>query len=278
MWMLWPEVLANYAMHHETGGRCRSGDRGRAARAPQQFNEGFATSEYLGAALLDQAWHRLGADAAKKVGCRDVRGRGAESGRTRQSGRSAPLLAARTSRTSSRAATTPGYYSYIWSEVLDADTVDWFKENGGLTRANGDRFRSAVARRRRLEGPARGLRRLPRAPRRDRAAAQASRARVAPARRSRARALRTRERADLTVGARWVAASADRPRSWMARSRGIDLVRGQPHRTTRHPAPVGDPRPFSSMTISARTGHRSHSARQILPRPSNSPIRPRSRA
>ena len=34
-----------------------------------------------------------------------------------------------------------GYYSYIWSEVLDADTVEWFRENGGLTRANGERFR-----------------------------------------------------------------------------------------------------------------------------------------
>ncbi|WP_428831112.1 M3 family metallopeptidase [Arthrobacter citreus] len=33
------------------------------------------------------------------------------------------------------------YYAYIWSEVLDADTVEWFKENGGLTRENGDRFR-----------------------------------------------------------------------------------------------------------------------------------------
>ena len=37
-----------------------------------------------------------------------------------------------------------GYYSYIWSEVLDADTVEWFRENGGLTRANGDRFRDRL--------------------------------------------------------------------------------------------------------------------------------------
>jgi peptidyl-dipeptidase Dcp len=37
-----------------------------------------------------------------------------------------------------------GYYSYIWSEVLDADTVEWFKENGGLSRENGDRFRRFV--------------------------------------------------------------------------------------------------------------------------------------
>ena len=37
-----------------------------------------------------------------------------------------------------------GYYSYIWSEVLDADAVEWFRENGGLTRANGDHFREAL--------------------------------------------------------------------------------------------------------------------------------------
>ena len=37
-----------------------------------------------------------------------------------------------------------GYYSYIWSEVLDADTVEWFKENGGLLRENGDHFRRTL--------------------------------------------------------------------------------------------------------------------------------------
>ena len=37
-----------------------------------------------------------------------------------------------------------GYYGYIWSEVLDADTVEWFKEHGGLTRANGDHFRKSL--------------------------------------------------------------------------------------------------------------------------------------
>ena len=37
-----------------------------------------------------------------------------------------------------------GYYSYIWSEILDADTVEWFKENGGLNRSNGDHFRATL--------------------------------------------------------------------------------------------------------------------------------------
>ncbi|MEP6843145.1 MAG: M3 family metallopeptidase, partial [Pseudolysinimonas sp.] len=69
MWMLWPEVLANYAKHYQTGEALDQGIVDRL-HASEQFNEGFATSEYLGAALLDQAWHGLSADAAKAV--RDV--------------------------------------------------------------------------------------------------------------------------------------------------------------------------------------------------------------
>ena len=37
-----------------------------------------------------------------------------------------------------------GYYSYLWSEVLDADTVEWFKQHGGLKRENGNRFRQSL--------------------------------------------------------------------------------------------------------------------------------------
>ena len=55
MWMLWPEVLANYAVHHETGEPIDAGVVARI-RESETFNKGFATSEYLAAALLDQAW------------------------------------------------------------------------------------------------------------------------------------------------------------------------------------------------------------------------------
>ncbi len=141
MWMLWPEVLANYAVHHQTGERMPQEfvDKITASSA---FNEGFATSEYLAAALLDQAWHTLGAEA--KVD--DVAA--FEAAALAGAGLDNPAVPTRYSSTyfahTFSGGYDAGYYSYIWSEVLDADTVEWFKENGGLTRANGDRFRERL--------------------------------------------------------------------------------------------------------------------------------------
>ncbi len=138
VWMLWPEVVANYAIHVETGEPLSTDiiDRLRDAAA---FNEGFNTTEYLAASLLDLAWHTLTAGeevddvlefeatALAKAGIAVD----AVPPRYR-SGYFAHIFAG---------AYSAGYYSYLWSEVLDADTVDWFTENGGLTRANGDAFR-----------------------------------------------------------------------------------------------------------------------------------------
>ncbi|MGX5680106.1 M3 family metallopeptidase [Schumannella luteola] len=141
MWMLWPEVLANYAVHHQTGEPMPQEfvDRIQASSA---FNEGFQTSEYLAAALLDQAWHALGAG----VVIDDVPT--FESRALTAVGLHNPAVPTRYSSTyfahTFSGGYDAGYYSYIWSEVLDADTVEWFKENGGLTRENGDRFRQRL--------------------------------------------------------------------------------------------------------------------------------------
>lgn len=141
MWMLWPEVLANYAVHHTTGEPMPQ-ELVDKLHASEQFNEGFATSEYLAAALLDQAWHLIKPDA----GISDVAG--FEAGALASVGLDNPAVPARYASTyfahTFSGGYDAGYYSYIWSEVLDADTVEWFKENGGLTRANGDRFRSRL--------------------------------------------------------------------------------------------------------------------------------------
>ncbi|WP_341941923.1 M3 family metallopeptidase [Microbacterium sp. LWH10-1.2] len=141
MWILWPEVLDNYARHHETGEPLDPAIVDRL-RATETFDQGHATSEYLAAAWLDQAWHRVGADA-------DVDDVAAfEAAALADIGLNDPVVPTRYSSTYFAhvfsGGYSAGYYSYIWSEVLDADTVDWFRENGGLTRENGDRFRDRL--------------------------------------------------------------------------------------------------------------------------------------
>lgn len=141
MWMLWPEVLANYAVHYQTGEPMPQ-DLVDKVRASSAFNEGFKTSEYLAAALLDQAWHSITAET------RVTEVSAFEAAALSSVGLDNPAVPPRYS--SAYFAHTfsggydAGYYSYIWSEVLDADTVEWFKDNGGLTRDNGNRFRELL--------------------------------------------------------------------------------------------------------------------------------------
>ncbi|WP_111719001.1 M3 family metallopeptidase [Homoserinimonas sp. OAct 916] len=141
MWMLWPEVLANYAVHHQSGSPMPE-ELVDKVQASVQFNEGFATSEYLAAAMLDQAWHRITADD-EVTDVADF-----EKAALADAGLNNPAVPTRYSSTyfahTFSGGYAAGYYSYIWSEVLDADTVEWFKENGGLTRKNGDRFRELL--------------------------------------------------------------------------------------------------------------------------------------
>ncbi|MGH3689250.1 MAG: M3 family metallopeptidase [Microbacterium sp.] len=141
MWILWPEVLDNYARHHETGAPLDPAIIERL-RATETFDQGHATSEYLAAAWLDQAWHRLGTD--QEVA--DVAA--FEAAALADIGLDDPAVPTRYSSTYFAhvfsGGYSAGYYSYIWSEVLDADTVGWFRDNGGLTRGNGDRFRQRL--------------------------------------------------------------------------------------------------------------------------------------
>ncbi|BAU32911.1 M3 family metallopeptidase [Microcella alkaliphila] len=143
MWMLWPGLVDDYAVHHETGEPIPA-ETIEKIRASETWGEGFATSEYLAAALLDQAWHRLSPEEANAV--TDVAAFEAEA--LARVGLDNPAVPTRYSSTyfahTFSGDYDAGYYSYIWSEVLDADTVEWFRENGGLTRANGDRFREYV--------------------------------------------------------------------------------------------------------------------------------------
>jgi peptidyl-dipeptidase Dcp len=143
MWILWPEVVENYARHHETGEKLPQEwiDNLNAART---FNEGHATTSYLAAAILDLAWHSLNIEQAAKV--TDVEGFEAQA--IKDYGLDfAPVPTRYRSTYFSHifaGGYSSGYYGYIWSEVLDADTVDWFKENGGLKRENGEHFKNTL--------------------------------------------------------------------------------------------------------------------------------------
>jgi peptidyl-dipeptidase Dcp len=121
MWMAEPEVLANYAKHYQTGAAMPKELLDKVA-ASKKFNQGQATTEYLAASLLDQRWHQL---TPAQIPA-DVLGFEATALKDAGIGYSA------------------GYYAYLWSEKLDADTVEWFKENGGLQRKNGDWFRKTL--------------------------------------------------------------------------------------------------------------------------------------
>jgi peptidyl-dipeptidase Dcp len=141
MWATWPEIFQNYAKHYQTGKPMPKAllDKVEAA---DSFGQGFTTTAQVSATILDQAWYQLKAEevpddvlafeaaALKKHGVDFApvppRYRSTYFSHIFSSGYSA------------------GYYSYLWSEVLDADSVEWFKQHGGLKRANGDHFRKTL--------------------------------------------------------------------------------------------------------------------------------------
>ena len=141
MWATWPEVLKNYAKHYKTGEPIPQALLDKAIAA-EKFNQGYKTTEYLSASLLDQAWHQLNPSDVPQDGV------AFEAEALHKAGVDFPPVPPRyRSFYFSHAFAggySAGYYSYIWSEVLDADTVEWFKEHGGLKRENGDRFRAML--------------------------------------------------------------------------------------------------------------------------------------
>jgi peptidyl-dipeptidase Dcp len=144
MWAWWPEILSAYARHHVTGEPLPQAEVD-GLLAASSYGEGFATVEYLGAALLDHEWHRL-APGADPVAAEDVETFEREA--LRRHGIDLDVVPPRYRSTYFQHAFLngydAGYYSYIWSEVLDADLVEWFHEHDGLQRSNGERFRQRL--------------------------------------------------------------------------------------------------------------------------------------
>jgi peptidyl-dipeptidase Dcp len=142
MWSTWPEILENYARHYQTGERIPQELLDRVIEA-EKFNEGYRTTEYLASSVLDMCFHTLPADqipSADEI-------LAVEERCLKDAGFDYPAVPPRY-RTAYfshiMGGYSAGYYSYIWSEVLDADSVKWIKENGGLTRENGDHFRATL--------------------------------------------------------------------------------------------------------------------------------------
>jgi peptidyl-dipeptidase Dcp len=141
MWATWPEVLKNYAKHYKTGEPIPQALLDKVVAA-EKFNQGFKTTEYLSATLVDQAWHQLNPSDMPKDAI------AFEADSLRKAGVDFPPVPPRyRSFYFSHAFAggySAGYYSYIWSEVLDADSVEWIKQHGGLKRENGGRFRATL--------------------------------------------------------------------------------------------------------------------------------------
>ena len=141
MWSVNPVVLANYAKHYQTGAPMPQELLDKVI-ASKKFNEGFRTTEYLAASILDQKWHQLGASQIPT----DVLGFEAASLKAAGVDYAPVPPRYRTTYFSHvfSGGYSAGYYGYLWSEKLDADTVEWFNENGGMLRKNGDYFRKML--------------------------------------------------------------------------------------------------------------------------------------
>jgi peptidyl-dipeptidase Dcp len=140
-WALYPAVFSHYAKHYKTGAAMPA-DLVAKIKKAENFNQGYKLTELVAAAELDMQWHTLPAsaplqqpDAFEKQALEKMN----------------VLLAAVPPRYRSSyfshiwsSGYSAGYYAYLWSEMLDDDAYAWFEEHGGLTRANGDRFRQMV--------------------------------------------------------------------------------------------------------------------------------------
>ena len=140
-WSTHPEVLNNYALHYKTG-EVIPAELLKKIKDAGTFNQGYSMIENLCSSSLDMKWHTISADekiedVAKfetdalekmKLNVDEVppRYRSTYFAHIFSGGYAA------------------GYYSYLWTEMLSHDAYDWFKDNGLLTRENGQKFREQV--------------------------------------------------------------------------------------------------------------------------------------
>jgi peptidyl-dipeptidase Dcp len=142
-WALYPAVLDHYARHYKTGLPMPT-ELAAKIRKAETFNQGYKVTEVVAAAELDLQWHMLPASAPLQP---------PDTFEKEALEKMHLLLSAVPPRYRSSYFRhiwdvsedySAGYYAYLWAEMLDDDAYQWFEDNGGLTRANGDRFRQMV--------------------------------------------------------------------------------------------------------------------------------------
>jgi peptidyl-dipeptidase Dcp len=154
MWAREPKVLAHFARHYQSGEAMPAELLDKVLGAAT-YGGGYATTEYIAAAMLDQSWHQIGvsqAPTADQVMAFEARA-------LKQDGIAYALVPPRYHSPyflhafSADSDYSAGYYAYLWSEVLARDTGQWMHDHGGLTRSNGDTFRDKVLSRGRTREP-----------------------------------------------------------------------------------------------------------------------------
>ncbi|HTW48225.1 MAG TPA: M3 family metallopeptidase [Acidobacteriaceae bacterium] len=140
-WATYPAVFRHYATHYQTGEPMPDA-LAEKLRKSRDFNQGYRLTELLAASMLDMQWHTLAPDAPVQ---------NVDAFEKSALEKSRVDLAAVPPRYRSTYflhiwanGYAAGYYAYQWTEMLDDDAFQWFEEHGGLTRANGERFRSMV--------------------------------------------------------------------------------------------------------------------------------------
>ena len=140
-WASYPAVFDHFAKHYKTG-EPMPAELAAKIRKAEKFNQGYLLTELLAAAELDMQWHVIPADAAIE-----------KPDAFEKDALEKKHLWLETVPTRYRSTYfqhiwsggyAAGYYAYLWSEMLDDDAYQWFEDHGGLTRANGDRFRKMV--------------------------------------------------------------------------------------------------------------------------------------
>ncbi|MHB1020827.1 MAG: peptidyl-dipeptidase Dcp [Acidobacteriaceae bacterium] len=140
-WASNPEVFKHYAKHYKTGAPMPAELEAKMLKAAK-FNQGYLFTELLAAAELDMQWHTLSASAPLQNP--DVFEKEALEKTHLLISYVPPRYRSSYFMHIWGNGYAAGYYAYLWSEMLDDDAYQWFEDHGGLTRANGDRFRKMV--------------------------------------------------------------------------------------------------------------------------------------